>query len=133
MRKDAPPSRPGRLRGVRARTSVVGSSRDRARDRNAHARGNQRSGNELVHVAVTYAEDGTIAVYRDGSVYGAPYVPTGPQSELQAYKKGQSFFLFGKRHARGGRPFFAGEIEEARVYDRALSSAEIAASFAGGP
>ena len=41
--------------------------------------------------------------------------------------------LFGRRHTGGGRAFLAGEIDEARLYDRALTTAEIAASFQAGP
>ena len=33
----------------------------------------------------------------------------------------------------GTRGAFAGEVEEARLYDRALSAEEIAASFRAGP
>src|SRR5262249_50255199 len=41
---------------------------------------------------------------------------------------GESRVLFGLRHTGGGNAFFAGEIEEARLYDRALTAAEVAAS-----
>jgi hypothetical protein len=37
------------------------------------------------------------------------------------------------RHTGGGSPFFSGEIEEARLYDRALSPKEIKGSFNAGP
>ena len=31
-----------------------------------------------VHVAITYAEDGTIRLFRDGRPYGSPYKSSGP-------------------------------------------------------
>jgi mono/diheme cytochrome c family protein len=111
---------------------IAGSNAFR-RTRNLQAPAETTASDDLTHLVIVYAEDGTITLYRNGKVYGAPYKPTGPQSELQTYKKGQSFFLFGKRHTGGGKPFFAGEIDEARVYDRALSSSELQASFAAGP
>jgi hypothetical protein len=41
--------------------------------------------------------------------------------------------LFGKRHTGGGSAALKGEIEEARLYDRALSAEQVKASFAAGP
>jgi hypothetical protein len=37
------------------------------------------------------------------------------------------------RHTGGGNPFFHGAVEEARLYDRALSVEEVAGSFQSGP
>jgi hypothetical protein len=85
---------------------------------------------ELVHVASVYHRDRTIALFRNGRPYGAPYQWTGESDDSPA---GRARVLFGKRHTGGSRAMFAGEIEEARVYDRALSKEEIAASFRAGP
>jgi hypothetical protein len=41
--------------------------------------------------------------------------------------------LPGLRHSGAKNGFFAGAIEEARLYDRALSADEVAASFRHGP
>lgn len=84
----------------------------------------------VIHVAITYQDDGTITAYRNGKPYGAAYVP--PQSGLVTYAAKTSQILLGQRHTGGGNAFFAGEIEEARLYDRALTAADIAASFSAG-
>ena len=84
---------------------------------------------EFVHLAVTYRADGTIAVYRNGVPYGAPYT----KGEPLAFGAGEARVLIGLRHKGAGNGFFAGDIEEARLYDRALTAEEIAASFRNGP
>ncbi len=79
----------------------------------------------LVHVAIVYRNDGTIIGYRNGQVYGKPYQSDG----LATFKAGESQVLFGLRHnPPGGNRFFTGTIDRARLYDRALSPAEVAAS-----
>jgi hypothetical protein len=83
---------------------------------------------DLVHVAIVYAADNSIAMYRNGVPYGAPYT----KGALQPFLKGKSRFLFGQRLSDVNPPL-AGEVEEARVYARALSAAEVAASFGAGP
>ena len=83
---------------------------------------------DLVHVAIVYAADNSIAMYRNGVPYGAPYT----RGTLQPFLKGKSRFLFGQRLSDINPPL-AGEVEEARVYARALSAAEVAASFGAGP
>lgn len=80
---------------------------------------------ELVHVAIVYAKDGTITGYRNGQVYGESYKSDGPVT----FKAGDSQVIFGLRHnPPGGNRFFTGTIERARLYDRALSPTEVAAS-----
>jgi hypothetical protein len=81
---------------------------------------------ELIHIAIAYAADNSIAMYRNGKPYGSPFTPHGPQDKLQTYKKG-SFFI-----AMGGEGDGAFEIEEARLYDRALSADEVIDSFHAG-
>jgi hypothetical protein len=87
---------------------------------------------EPVHVAVTYAADGRITVYRNGEPYGESYVPTNDENKPVLFKTGSARLLFGKRHTGGGNAFFAGEIDEARLYDRALSADEVRFSFKAG-
>jgi hypothetical protein len=41
--------------------------------------------------------------------------------------------LFGLRHHGAGNGFLEGQIEEARLYDRALNAGEVSASFQSGP
>lgn len=88
--------------------------------------------NELVHVAVVYDAQGQIAFYRNGKLYGKPYtVPGEPASKKFSVKEAQ--VLFGLRHLGGGKGFLQGEIEEARLYDTALESEQVRASYEGGP
>jgi Protein of unknown function (DUF1553)/Protein of unknown function (DUF1549)/Planctomycete cytochrome C/Concanavalin A-like lectin/glucanases superfamily len=83
--------------------------------------------NRAVHVAITYAGDGTIRVYRDGQPYGSAYKSSSPV----AFPAGESQIVFGLRHApAGGNRMLAGTIVRARLYDRALDEPEIAASAA---
>ena len=82
-----------------------------------------------VHLAIVYAADGGITVYRDGVRVGDAYTV----KEQAGYKAKGSHVLFGLRHTGGGNAFFRGEIEEARIYDRALSAAEVKASAEAGP
>jgi hypothetical protein len=82
----------------------------------------------LIHVAVVCLADDRIALYRNGAPYGEPYVPSGPNAALQTFAPGKSTLLFGLRHSGAGNGFLAGEIEEVRLYDRALSAGEILAS-----
>ena len=84
--------------------------------------------NQLIHVAIVYAKDNSITLYRNGKPYGKPYT----KGALQLFEKGRSRFLFGQRLS-GVNPPLAGEIEEARAYTQALTAAEVAASFGAGP
>jgi hypothetical protein len=86
---------------------------------------------ELVHVAIVYHADDSIAVYRNGVAYGEPYMPAGANSTLRTYAPGESHLLFGLRHTGAGNGFFAGDIEEACLFDRALTVIEVAALARG--
>jgi hypothetical protein len=80
-----------------------------------------------VHLAVVYAEDGTITGYRNGQPYGQPYKSSGPA----LFKAGQARVLFGIRHAPAlPDRMLAGVISRVRLYDRALTAGEVAASAA---
>jgi hypothetical protein len=80
----------------------------------------------LVHVAIAYRSDNSIAVFRNGEPYGEAYTPSSP---LQTFKAGEARILIGKRHTGGGKAFLTGAVRRAALYDRALSPAEIRASF----
>ena len=82
---------------------------------------------EFIHMAIVYAADNSIALYRNGAPYGR-YTPSGANSTLRTYPAGETHILFGLRHTGAGNGFLAGEIDEARLYDRALTEQEIAAS-----
>jgi len=88
---------------------------------------------QLVHVALVYQRDRTIAMFRNGRPYGEPYQWKSEFGAFDTFPAGTTRVLFGKRHTGGGKAMFAGEVEEARLYDRALSRVEIAASFSAGP
>ncbi len=87
--------------------------------------------NQLVHLAIVYRADNSIAVYRNGIRYGATGV--GPENaKWVSFRAKESHVLFGMRHAGGGNAFLKGEIEEARLYDKALTADEVQASFRAG-
>ncbi|MDR3635561.1 MAG: DUF1553 domain-containing protein, partial [Isosphaeraceae bacterium] len=87
---------------------------------------------DLIQVAAVYDRDGGITVYRNGSLYAPRYVPSGDQAGLRTFPAAESEILLGLRHTGAGNGYLTGEVEEARVYDAALSAAEIATSFQAG-
>jgi len=99
------------------------------RSRSASGPEETAAAHDLVHVAAVYRADNSIALYRNGQPYGSAWTPPDPLASFDA----KSHLLFGRRHTGGGRAMLAGEIEEARLYDRALGAGEIAASFQAGP
>jgi hypothetical protein len=84
---------------------------------------------KLIHVAMTYTTDGKITAYRNGVVYGRGYVV----DKVPTYQAGKSRVLLGLRHTGAGNGALRGEIDEARLYDRALTAEELAESFRAGP
>ncbi|MFN0126309.1 MAG: DUF1553 domain-containing protein [Verrucomicrobiales bacterium] len=80
-----------------------------------------------VHVAITWSDDGTIRLFRDGAPYGQPYQSNGPVT----FAAGESMVQFGCRHGPpGGNRLLAGAIHRARLYDRALTQDELARTAA---
>jgi hypothetical protein len=79
-----------------------------------------------IQMAITYAADGEIRLYRNGQPYGKAYRPDQglPQGRLQTYLKADA--LVELTSANGL------ELEEARLYDAALSPAQIASSYEQG-
>ncbi|MCA9246969.1 MAG: DUF1553 domain-containing protein [Planctomycetales bacterium] len=78
-----------------------------------------------VHIAFCYDSDGTIRGYRDGQLYGTPYRSPGPVE----FESGKAEVVFGMRHGPpGGNKMLFGRILHAQLYDRALSSDEVAVS-----
>jgi hypothetical protein len=93
----------------------------------------------VVMMAISYEPNGNITMYRNGAIYRAPYNPGAP---MITYPSQVADVTIGVRHAdvigqfgtAGGQdPYFAGEIEEARIYDHALNAAEVGLLFASGP
>jgi hypothetical protein len=88
---------------------------------------------DLIHMAIVYDHEGGITVYREGKRYADRYVPRGDQDTLRTYPSGQSYVLLGQRATRAlDNAFLIGAIEEARLYDRALTADEVAASYRAG-
>lgn len=78
-----------------------------------------------VHIAVTWADNGTIRIFRNGQPYGQPY----RSSEPVTFAAGQSMIQFGCRHGSpSGDRLLKGSIHRARLHNRALTESEIAAS-----
>lgn len=88
----------------------------------------EEASRQPVHIAITYANDGTIQGYRNGIPYGKPFRKANPVQ----FKAGASQVLLGLRHGNpGGNRLLTGKIFEARLYDRALQSDEIKAIAIG--
>jgi Protein of unknown function (DUF1588)/Protein of unknown function (DUF1585)/Concanavalin A-like lectin/glucanases superfamily len=84
--------------------------------------------NEWLHLAMTYAEDGTTTLYRDGKPYGKSFCKAPA-----TFPKETSSVLFGLRHLpAGGNRHLEVSIDKARLYDRALTAEEVNASANGG-
>jgi beta-fructofuranosidase len=83
----------------------------------------QETASEMVCIAIVY-EGNSVRLYRN-----AELVCDYPIERPRVFGK-RMFMELGKRHAARG--FFAGEIEEARVYDQALTGSQIA-SLAPAP
>ena len=82
-----------------------------------------------VHVAITYAVDGTITVYRNGVSYAPGYQTSTPVE----FAAGASQVLFGLRHGPPDpKRVLNGTIVRARIYDRALTPGELAESYKSG-
>jgi hypothetical protein len=77
------------------------------------------SGNTWYHLAATYDGE-TLRAYRNGSLVTSNTNPSGPPDSETAP------LVFG-RHAGSVTQYFAGTIDDSRVYGRALNDAEIAA------
>ncbi|GHC62952.1 LamG-like jellyroll fold domain-containing protein [Roseibacillus persicicus] len=85
---------------------------------------------ETVMVAIVYGPGNEITIYREGALYSTSGATQGTR---QDYAGGTSFAHFGQRHTDGSNRFFEGFIEEARIYDEALSAVELAALYQEGP
>ena len=78
-----------------------------------------------IHIAIAYDPQGGIRIYREGLLYWAQDPKReGPEAALQFFPRGRTRIVFG-----GNR---TGTVDEARLYDRPLTSEEIAASFRAG-
>ena len=81
---------------------------------------------DRIQIAIAYAADGTIRLYRNGKPYGRAYKPESglPPARLQTYIKDDAIIELSSSKEL--------ELEEARVYNIVLTPEQIAASFAAG-
>ena len=80
--------------------------------------------NQPLHLAMVYREDGTTLLYRNGEPYGKPY---RKGNSAATFPKGKTSVIFGLRHLPpGGNKHLPVSLGQARLYDRALTAAEIA-------
>ena len=83
---------------------------------------------ELIHMAIVYRSDDSITLYRNGQPYGRGYT----RGKLTAFPAHSARVVLGRRHLAAGVAALRGEIEEARLHARALTSVEVLASFRAG-
>ena len=77
--------------------------------------------NQMIHLIMTYRPDGTIALFRNGELYGKPY-----KKSLATFPKDKTSVIFGLRHLpKGGNKHLVVSIDKAMLYDRALSEKEV--------
>jgi hypothetical protein len=87
--------------------------------------GPPESGTGTIHIAITWSDDGTVRIFRNGQPYGQPYRSNGPVS----FAAGQAMIQFGCRHGSPSRDrLFKGTLHRARLHNRVLTGPEIAAS-----
>ena len=80
------------------------------------------AGEEPVHLAITYAADGTVTGYRNGELYGKPYQTTPPVT----FQRGDAQVLLGLRHGEpSGNRLLRGSIHAAWLFDRALTAEQV--------
>ena len=82
-----------------------------------------------VQLVVTYAANGDVTLYRNGKLIGGPYRPSAAP---QGFASNGWQAVFGLRHD-GSNTFLQGTIDEARLYDRALTAAEVDATYQTPP
>ena len=106
-------------------TRWVAGSEASARTRSFAAAAGNETSDKPIHFAIVYRSDYTVAAYLDGRPYGKPF----EAHDLKAYRPGQARFVFGRApDSHGGWRYLDGAILRARVYDRALSAEQVAAS-----
>ena len=82
---------------------------------------------KMLHLVMIYAPDGTTSLYRDGQPYGKPY-----RHGEATFPKDRSSVIFGLRHVPAADDrYLSVTIDKARLYDRALTAEEVAASASG--
>ena len=100
------------------------------RTRDLDGRPRMPSRGELIHVAIVYASrQQHRRLPQRRALRAAVYAVGRGQRPCGPIRPARAGVLLGLRHTGAGNGFFAGEIAEARLYDKALTAAEVAASF----
>jgi hypothetical protein len=82
---------------------------------------------QLVQMTIVYQADGTTTAYRNGKPYGKSY-----HKGSATFPKDKWSVIFGSRHLpAGGNRMIGASIDKARLYTRALTAEEVAASAGG--
>ena len=83
--------------------------------------------NELLHLTMVYAPNGTTTLYRNGIPYGKPF-----RKGAATFPKDRTSVLFGLRHLPpAGNKYLSVSIDKARLYNRELTAAEVSSSHSG--
>jgi hypothetical protein len=81
----------------------------------------------MLHLVMVYDTDGTTMLYRNGKPYGKPY-----RKGSATFPKDRTSVIFGLRHLPpAGNKFLSVSVDKARLYNRALTAAEVSASHRG--
>jgi len=108
--------------GERQRGHWISGSNVFARTEDFAGASPETKADEPLHLVMVYTADGTTTLYRNGIPYGRPY-----RKAAVTFPAQQSTVLFGLRHLPpGGNKFLTLRIDEARLYDRGLTEAEVA-------
>ncbi len=113
--------------GERERGRWIAGSDNFRRTQDVGGDAEEAAGARPVHVAAVYDGEGGVTLYREGAPYGQRY-----ETGVARFEAGKAQVLVGLRHgdAAGARSV-RGRVVEARLYDRALSAGELAASASG--
>ena len=114
---------------IASRQWMAGSDRHNRSAPFAGAANESNADKEPVHIAIVWADDGTIRGYHNGQPYGKPFKKGG----LKKFAAGGANVVFGLRHspARPDR-MLRGKLFSARLYNRALSAEEVGIAAGGG-
>ena len=81
-----------------------------------------------IHLVMSYHEDGRTQLYRNGVPYGKSF-----KKNRAPFNQDQGFLLFGLRHLpAGGNRYLTVKIDQAKLYDRALTGEEAAHAYQFG-
>lgn len=78
---------------------------------------------EFVHIVATYTGSNIVSLFRNGQLIERYSIG------FKTFQANNARYLFGMRHNGAGRGFLQAEIDEARVYGRVLTDAEIYDSY----